>query len=208
MRASAACARPRHAGGSPCAAAGGGNPSPMGSARCATGCCSASTWALAVWAAQRQSQPARARPCWIRPCRCTYVGTRRVRRALRWAALGWAGAVVVVAARRQGAVCRRRLSSAYVRPAGTAVGDSVAAHGLQLRVLVRCVWYSVCHGGDPMMRGRCCWLHGRCQISRRSNPNPSSAMLDAAPGERAEQRHCSAPSPSPLAPAATSSDHR
>ena len=71
-----------------------------------------------------------------------------------------------------------------------------------------CVWYGVCHGGDPMMRGRCCWLHGRCQISRRSNPNPSSAMLDAAPGERAEQRHCSAPSPSPLAPAATSSDHR
>jgi hypothetical protein len=49
-----------------------------------------------------------------------------------------------------------RWSSAYVRPAGTAVGDSVAAHGLQLRVLVRCVWYSVCHGGDPMMRGRCC----------------------------------------------------
>jgi hypothetical protein len=65
----------------------------------------------------------------------------------------WAGAVVVVAARRQGVVCRRGWSSAYVRPAGLAVGDSVAAHGLQLRVLVRCVWYSVCHGGDPMMRG-------------------------------------------------------
>jgi hypothetical protein len=68
----------------------------------------------------------------------------------------WAGAVVVVAARRQGVVCRRGWSSAYVRPAGLAVGDSAAAHGLQLRVLVRCVWYSVCHGGDPMMRGRCC----------------------------------------------------
>lgn len=137
--------------------------------------------------------------CWYSTCQTCA--------ALRCAGLG-RSLLSLHAARELSVVGGWSSASAYVRPAGTAVGDSVAAHGLQLRVLVRCVWYSICHGGDPMVRGRCCWLHGRCQISRRSNPNPSSAMLNAAPGERAEQRHCSAPSPSPLAPAATSSDHR
>ena len=153
------------------------------------------------------------RPCWIRPCRCTYVKLT----CQTCAGLGSVGTVVVVAARRQGALCRWGWSSAYVRPAGTAVGASVAAHGLQLRVVVRCVWYSVCHVEDPMMRSCCCMGIGRCQISRRSNPDPSSAMLDTVPGEPAGGRkrahatsllRCSAPSLAGTVGTATSSVHQ
>jgi hypothetical protein len=95
----------------------------------------------------------------------------------------WAGAVVVVAARRQGAVCRRAVVECVRQTCRHCCGRfsgrpwaSIACVG-PLRVVQRLPRW-----GSNDARSL---LHGRGQISRRSNPNPSSAMLDAAPGETA-----------------------